>query len=211
MLFRGDFVKNKLMNILLGLILIFAGFLYMFKDSLNFNFNATVFLLIGVAFLISYIKNKNKYSIIPAVYLICFSSVNLFLKNTDIFSTCITSMFYFAPGILFLIWYLKNKKSGYLTLGCVFNAIGIDIILHYFINNNGISLLLLCIGLALLISYVLYGNYTYKGKLYLSLLVILFSVANLIDLRSYTKYTIPSILIVIGVAIIIDTLNNKKE
>lgn len=204
-------MRNKLINILLGFVLILAGILYIFKDIWDINFTSIIFMLVGICFMTNYIRNNNRWAVIPAIYLILFSGVDLLLRGTDIFSVCISSVFYFAPGILFLIWYHRNRKSSFLTLGCLFNAIGIDIILYYFIHQNGISLLLLCIGIALLLSYIIYGNYMYKGKLYIGLFVIIISVANLIDIRSYVKYSIPAILIVVGIAIIINTLSNNEE
>lgn len=204
-------MKNKLINIVLGFILIFAGILYIFKDIWDINFTSVIFLLLGICFLVAYVKGKNKWSVIPAVYFILFSSIELFLKEGDIYLPCISASFYLAPSILFLIWYCKNRRSSFLTLGCIFNAIGIDIILYYFVHQNGVSLLLLCIGVGLLLSYILYGNNMYKSKLYISLLLIIFAIANIIDIRSYVKYTIPSIFIVIGIAIIINTLFNNED
>ncbi len=204
-------MRNKITNILLGIILIAAGVVYIFRKDWGINFTSIIILLLGICFLLNYINKRSRFSIIPAVYLIFYGCVDLLLRDTAMYSACMSAVFYFSPGILFIIWYLRNKRSFYLTLGCLFNAVGVDLILYPFVNGSGLSLMLMCIGIGLLLSYVIYGNYTNKVKLYISLAIILLAAANLFDVRYYAAYAIPSVLIVIGFAIIVTTIKGGER
>lgn len=203
-------MKNKLSGILIGVTLILIGILYIFRDVLGINFTSVIFLLLGVCFLINYINKKGGLSIIPAVYLIAFSAAHIILGDTDIYAECSSAIWYFSSALLFFIWYFKSERSIILTLGCLSAALGADVLLCTYLDVvNTISMLTLCLGIGLMASYILYREYDYKAKFYLSIIMILFSAANILEIDDLSYYFIPAVFIIVGFSIIVRTLRNK--
>jgi hypothetical protein len=205
-------MPKKFFNIVLGFLLILAGIFYFFRDYIDVSFCAVGSLIIGIAFMWLYFNTRRTWAVLPGIYLLYLGIASTFLSGFEIYSYILTSVFFFAPGSIFLLLYYSGRQSSpLLTFGLLLTSLGVCVILTGLFDFTYINIFLLCIGIGFVVNYILGKSYDNKTPLIVGVILILLSLRKLLNLSGYTDMIISLLLVIAGLVIIIKALPKKRE
>jgi hypothetical protein len=129
-----------------------------------------------------------------------------------IYGYLVTSIFFFAPGTIFtVLYYSSDKKSALLTFGLLLLEIGAAVLLTGFYDFQNVNILLLCIGMAFVLDYILLMEYDNKAPLVIGVILMLLAVRKFLSVNGYTDIIISTLLIVVGFVVVIKALLGKED
>lgn len=213
-------MRNKLSNILFGVMLIVIGILFYFRNILTVN-TSTLFLIItGVIFFVLYIGQNKKWALILSIYLIYFGILSLLNNFNSLFyiseyhETLVFNKFFYSlggffccPGIIFDILYIRERKSSQLTTGLAFTAAGISIIFGIQIFNS----ILIGIGTSLLANCIPAHKNKNNIQIIIGILIIIIGLRDIIHIWNIGDLLITIILIICGSIIIIKSILKENN
>ncbi len=205
-------MSNKTFSLMLGLLLIAGGIFYFFRDVITISYGAVCSIILGAAFTITYFKKKKGWYLLPGIYLLFFGIARAFLYELPAYNYIATSVFFFAPGTIFLIFYFSSEgKKAFLTFGLLLMSIGMCALLSALDMPDDINIFLLCIGSAFVINYIVGLNYENTSTLVIGVILMLLSVRKLLSEYGFTDIIISVLLIIAGFAVIIKALFKKGD
>lgn len=204
-------MTNKIFSIMLGFLLILGGIFYFFKDTITISYGAICAIMLGVAFTVLYFKKKKKWAVLPGIYLIFGGIAKAFFADTMAYSYIFTSIFFLAPGVIFMIlYYSADRKKALLTFGLIFLSIGICVLLTGLYDFNNINMLLLCIGAGFVVNYILAVDYDNRTNLVVGIVLMLLSMRKFLNINGYTDIIISMMLVIVGFVVIVKALLSKE-
>lgn len=204
-------MNNKKSAIIMGLVFIIVGLMYMFRDTFDIDISAVMTVAFGLGFLMLYKNKRMTWALVPSVYLIYWGVAKFICQGWDIYNFIICAMFFIAPAIIFGILYIRGKREYLLTFSCMLFFMGIAIIIYGMGGVPRINVFWLCIGLGLLINFILAQNYEKRAKLYLGVIISLLSLKGLIQFRDIVDAIMSVGLIVLGLVVIVKSLLPEKK
>lgn len=206
-------MKNRLAGILFGIILIILGILFYTRDMLNINMSTFVFLLLGIVFVILYISQNRKLSLIFGVYFIYFGIAGIlgsdFMENMLPFDinlkNFITGGFFCCPGVIFDVIYIRERKPDQLTIGALFTLAGAALML----GAPFFDAFLTGIG-ACLIADAFRGGRKDMLQAVIGLFILLFGLRGIADLAGFGDAVVSVALICGGGVLIVKSILREK-
>lgn len=203
-------MTNKILAIALGFILIFGGIFYFFQDSISISYGAVCSIILGCAFIVIYFKNSRRWPILPGIYLLYMGIAVAFFSNTDVFNYIITSVFFLAPGTIFVVlYYTTDNRRPLLTLGLILLALGVCVLLSGLFDFYYVNIFLLCIGIGFVLNYILGKDYANRLTLIVGIILILLSLRKFLNITGYAEAIISTILVILGFMVIVKALLDK--
>lgn len=199
-------MERRINGILIGIFFIMAGFLFMFRNILPFNFGYLMIAFAGIEMLISHFFTKSTFFVILGSYLAYWGILHTIQLDSLLVSALLSSTVFFVPAIIFFILYLGQRKRGHLTWLCLFLLLGIDTVLQQLTGIDAIGTLLICVGIALVLDYILGATYKYTSRLQLGIFLIILGMLKMADWHIYFNYVIPAALIWLGVIFFIKAI-----
>ncbi len=207
-------MKNRLAGILFGIILIILGVLFYVKDLLSINMSTFMFLLLGVVFIILYISQNRKLSLIFGVYFVYFGIAGLLgselMENILPFGlnlkNFITGGFFCCPGVIFDVIYIRERKPDQLIVGALFTLAGIALML----GAQFFDAFLTGIG-ACLIADAFRGGRRDSLQAMIGLFILLFGLRGIVNLAGYENAVVSVVLICCGGALIVKSILREKN
>ena len=190
-------------GILTGIFFILAGVLFLLRNVLPIGFSTIIITIAGIELLTAHFLNKSLLALILGSYFIYWGVLHIVGFDGIMYTALASSAIFFIPAIIFLILYLTQHKRGQLTWLCLFALLGIDTLLNCLTGIDAIGTLLICIGMAFALDYLLGGTYAYTSRLQLGIFLIIVGLLKMTDWRTYMLYVIPSALIWIGIVLLI--------
>jgi hypothetical protein len=146
------------------------------------------------------------------IYLLYLGFARAFFADMPIYGYLVTSIFFFAPGTIFtVLYYSSDKKSALLTFGLLLLEIGAAVLLTGFYDFQNVNILLLCIGMAFVLDYILLMEYDNKAPLVIGVILMLLAVRKFLSVNGYTDIIISTLLIVVGFVVVIKALLGKED
>lgn len=203
-------MTDKIFSIVAGVLLILGGIFYFFKGTIDISYTAICAIVLGFAFTTLYFKKQKSWAILPGIYLLYIGVTVAFFKNVSIYNYLLTSTFFLAPGSIFaILYYSANRKNYLLSLGLILLSTGISVILIGLYDFDTINIFLLCLGVSLVVNYILSKNYSNKAPLILGIIVMLLSARKFLVVNGYTDIIISMALVIVGFSVIVRTLIDK--
>ncbi len=204
-------MSNKIFSIVLGFLLILGGIFYFFKDTITVSYGAVCAIILGIAFTLLYFKKKKKWAILPGIYLLYLGIARAFFIDMSIYGYIITSIFFLAPGTIFLVlYYSSDKRVPLLTFGLILLEIGACVLITGLYDFQNINMLLLCIGIGFVINYILSRDYKNRTSLIMGLVLVLLSLRKFLYVNGYTDVIISLLLVAVGFTVIVRALLSKE-
>ena len=190
-------------GILTGIFFILAGVLFLLRNVLPIGFSTIIITIAGIELLTAHFLNKSLLALILGSYFTYWGVLHIVGFDGIMYKALASSAIFFIPTIICLILYLTQHKRGQLTWLCLFALLGIDTLLNCLTGIDAIGTLLICIGMAFALDYLLGGTYAYTSRLQLGIFLIIVGLLKMTDWRTYMLYVIPSALIWIGIVLLI--------
>ena len=197
-------------GVLAGIFFILAGLLFLLRNILPISFGTIIVTIAGIELLIAHFYNKSLLALILGSYFTYWGVLHIVQLDSLMYTALATSAIFFIPAIVFLILYFTQKKRGQLTWLCLFVLLGIDTLLNTLTGIDAIGTLLICVGIALVLDYLLGGTYAFTSRLQLGIFLIVIGILKMADWRTYLAYVIPSALIWVGIILLIKAAAGKK-
>ena len=205
-------------QILIGIIVVLIGAYSLLRYYVAFNSGMLMILVTGLALLLLYRQKKAVWALFAGGYL---TSVGLILilawAGFGLRAQTFAGMFFFVPGIIFMVLYFDKNKRGLLIPSCLMIWIGACFILMSAISlgvraTSGV--LVMCIGCGFYSAYVI--GRSYLSRWLRNLGVVLFLTGGLMFSGLFTLVgravrIVPYVLIAVGLLIIIKNIANKPR
>ena len=190
-------------GVLLGIFFILAGILFLLRNVLPISFGTVIITIAGVELLTAHFYNKSLLALILGSYFTYWGILHIIQLDSLMYSALAASAIFFIPAIIFAILFITQRKRGQLTWLCLFMLLGFDTLLNRLTGIDTIGTLLICVGIALVLDYLLGGTYALTSRLQLGIFLIICGILKLTDWRTYMLYVIPSALIWIGIVLLV--------
>lgn len=202
-------MNKKINGILLGIFFVTAGILFLLREQLPFRYGYLIMMIAGIELLTAHIYNKSLPAVILGTYLTYSGLLHLVQLDYFMYRAMIASAVFFVPAIIFFILYIRQRKRGQLTWLCLFLLLGVDTVINSLTGIDVIGSMLICVGIALVLDYLLGATYAYTSRLQFGIFLIVIGVIKMTDWREYINYIFPAMLIMIGIFFIAKTLRKK--
>lgn len=204
---------------MLGIVLVFAGVLFLLLNLNVLTFN-WLLLILSVAFLVAYFFRGRTGYLAAGLILLGISIVNIL--NQYVFRTINIKAFVFLwiLGIISLVMYSKQGTKGYLIFGCIFPAIGTYSLVEELTYSSVSWVLFLFLAISFYIIYhVGYKKFGIAWPRTLATIFVILSLLFLFSSQGILKhrfwkvisYLWPILLIIIGIRIIYNMVKGNKE
>ncbi len=190
-------------GVLLGIFFILAGILFLLRNVLPISFGTVIITIAGIELLTAHFYNKSLLALILGSYFTYWGILHIIQLDSLMYSALAASAIFFIPAIIFAILFITQRKRGQLTWLCLFMLLGFDTLLNRLTGIDTIGTLLICVGIALVLDYLLGGTYALTSRLQLGIFLIICGILKLTDWRTYMLYVIPSALIWIGIVLLV--------
>ncbi|MBQ9605144.1 MAG: hypothetical protein IJR45_06995 [Firmicutes bacterium] len=199
-------MNKKASGILLGIFFILAGTLFMFRNVLPFDYTYLMTAVAGIELLVLHFFTDGLLSVILGSYLSYWGILHLFNLENLLATAFAASAIFFIPAIIFFILFIRQQKRGYLTWLCLFTLLGIDTLLNQLTGIDPIGALFICIGIALILDYIIGRTYAYTSRLQAGILFVVVGMLKMTDWNVYVNYLIPAALIWLGIIVFVKAL-----
>jgi len=194
----------------LGIVLIFAGILFLLFNLNVLNFN-WLLLILSIAFLVVYSMKRQTSYLAAGLILLGISIINIMDEYAFTTVNIKGFIFLWILGIISLVMYSRQGTRGYLILGSILPAIGTYNLVEELSVTNVYWTFFLFIAIAFYIIYKV--GYKQFGVVWPKILAKILGILSLIFLLSSQKllkfkfwkvvsYLWPALLIIVGVRII---------
>ncbi|MBR6401330.1 MAG: hypothetical protein IKS17_08970 [Firmicutes bacterium] len=191
-------------GVLAGIFFILAGILFLLRNVLPISFGTMIVTIAGIELLIAHFYSKSLLALILGSYFTYWGVLHIVELDTMLYSALAASAIFFIPAIIFLILYLTQKKRTQLTWLCLFLLLGTDLLINRLTGIDAIGTLLICVGIALVLDYLLGGTYAFTSRLQLGVFLIIIGILKMADWRTYLfAYVLPAALIWVGIILLI--------
>ena len=194
-------MSKRSTGVLTGIFFILAGILFLLRNVLPIGFGTIIITIAGVELLIAHFYSKSLLALILGSYFTYWGVLHIVQLDSLMYTALASSAIFFIPAIVFLILYLTQKKRGQLTWLCLLMLLGIDTI----------GTLLICVGIALALDYLLGGTYAYTSRLQLGIFLIIIGILKMADWRTYLTYVLPAALIWIGIVLLVKAAAKGRQ
>jgi len=169
-------MSSRSNQLLLGIIIMLIGLFLLFRPSFSFSISAVMFTISGLAFLLLYRTKRQSLSLVFGGYLtyvglMGFMQPYMHLRETF---NVVAAMFFIVPALIFLVLYYDKGKRGLLLPSMLMLGFGIFLFskgLTIFSQQKGL-LFMVCMGLALVLTFLLGRGYTKRLVLILGCVMI---------------------------------------
>lgn len=198
-------MKTDYNKIVIALIIFLTGVFSLTAIYFGFDYKYILPLVAGAAFLLLYKTKSKTWALIPGIYMLYFGICCFLLPFGVGYGNLFVSMFFAAPGIIFIVLYFKNLKRLFLNIGAFLLSIGIFFIIAPIYIGNLFFLFIGCIGINMLVKTVFLYNCNIKFKGYFAVVMILIGFWRLLIIF------IPLLLISIFILFAIVYFKNKSD
>lgn len=201
-----------------GLLLVFAGILFLLLNLKVLNMDWVLFLL-SIGLIIGYFSQKHIGYLISGLVLLGISLISIL--NQYVFPEINVKSFLFLWifGIISLALYFKQKHKGFLIIGVILPALGTYNLIEELAFSDVNWALFLLFGIAFYIGYIIgYRSSGIEWPKHLAWIMVAISILLLISSKMAIRfgfwklisYLIPIMLIGIGIKIIYNIVKLKE-